>query len=164
MTGHADGDRLLPGRLGQFIRLSNGASNSKPWLFSLSPLSYTFVKFKAREKWGRKSGARRHGIKRLAGQRPVASRAIGSRSLGPPDESLPFGVTRERHLSDRSAARCCASQSVCPPGSIRLRSHSGEGYKRRGCTRPGNRSRGFSAQPPIPDAVPSHCWRVAQKQ
>src|SRR5258706_10143367 len=50
-------------------------------------------------------GARQRGIKRLASHRPAASRAIGSRSLGWPDESLPFGVARERHLSDRSAAR-----------------------------------------------------------
>ena len=38
------------GALVSAFDFSNGASNSKWWLFSLSPLYYTLVKFKAREK------------------------------------------------------------------------------------------------------------------
>jgi hypothetical protein len=65
MTGHADGGCLLPGRLGQCIRLFEPSIKFKAVAFSLSPLYYTFVKFKAREKSDLETGARQHGIKGL---------------------------------------------------------------------------------------------------
>jgi hypothetical protein len=50
VTGLADGGSLLPGSLGQRIRLFERSIKFKALAFQLVSLYYTYVKFNAREK------------------------------------------------------------------------------------------------------------------